>query len=278
MIDSHCHFDLAAFDADRNQVIQNCEKQGLSALLVPGLGLNQSQDLRSFATQYSTDKLQLDIAAGFHPYFLKEIFPESGSSEKWETVWQAQLDGMYEHLAKYHDEYVAVGEFGIDGTLSTDLELQMQVFRDQLSLAKHFKKPVILHHRKSHNELIRLLKEEAFTGGGVVHAFSGSAEIAHTYVELGLCLGIGGTITYPRGAKTRRAIADISFDSMLLETDAPDMPMHGYQGMRNTPERLHLVAQALAETKGVSLKDVIKNTTQTYQRLFYRQERLPKTV
>ena len=255
MIDSHCHIDLPAFDEDRAQVLANAAKLGVERMLVPGLSLEHLEPLLALKSQHA----MLDMAAGFHPYFLSHLENEQ---------WQQQLKRMHQWLELHSSDIVAIGEFGMDGALSLPMDFQERVFVDQLEMASTFKKPVVLHHRKSHNALIRILKANKFTHGGVIHAFSGSAEIAKTYIDMGFLLGIGGTITYPRGAKTRRALESLSLDSFLLETDAPDMPLCGYQGQRNTPERLPLIAQHLSELKQVSVEEVSRITSTNYRRLF----------
>jgi TatD DNase family protein len=141
------------------------------------------------------------------------------------------------------------------------------VFLDQLELAQSLRLPVVLHHRQSHNELIRLIKHHKFSRRGVIHAFSGSYQIAKTYIELGFYLGIGGTITYPRGKKTRDAIADIPLEYLLLETDAPDMPLCGFQGQRNSPTQLPIIAEALATLKHIDVEQVARVTSANYNSL-----------
>ncbi|WP_371195786.1 TatD family hydrolase [Glaciecola sp. SC05] len=255
MIDSHCHIDLPAFDEDRAQVIEKALSKGVKRILVPGLGINQVDRLLALKARFKT----LDIAAGFHPYFLCELRAEE---------WREQLAIMAKWVDTYLGDLVAIGEFGIDATLPLTLSFQQRVFIDQLGLAQSVSKPVILHHRQSHNELIRLIKKCNFQQGGVIHAFSGSAQIAQSYIDLGFKLGVGGTITYPRGEKTRKALTKVPLSALLLETDAPDMPIYGFQGMRNTPERLGIVAESLAELKQVSVEEIVNCTTANYMSLF----------
>ncbi|MFC4701838.1 TatD family hydrolase [Glaciecola siphonariae] len=259
MIDSHCHIDLPIFDADRLDVLQSAKIKGVKKVLVPGLGLEQSKQLLVLKQLCLSAGLDIDIAAGFHPYFLSDI-PDG--------TFYSQLDALGAWLDVHQSKVVAIGEFGLDGSLPLSMAFQESVFIAQLRLAQSLNKPVVLHHRQSHNELIRLLKQAKFTQGGVIHAFSGSEQIAHTYVDMGFCLGVGGTITYPRGAKTRRALMPIPLSSLLLETDAPDMPVCGYQGQRNTPERLGLIAQSLANLKNVDTEQVIQVSTAAYNNLF----------
>lgn len=255
MIDSHCHIDLPEFDHDRAEVLKQALSLGVKRILVPGLDERQVKRILAMKHRYA----MLDIAAGFHPYFIKEM-----PTEKWHVA----LDNMSTWIDNNLHELVAIGEFGLDGTLALSSDFQERVFIDQLCLAQQFKKPVVLHHRQSHNEIIRLLKKQKFRLGGVIHAFSGSAQIAHSYIEMGFKLGIGGTITYERGAKTRRALTSLPLSALLLETDAPDMPIFGYQGQRNTPERLGLIAKALAQVKQCSLGNIIEQTTANYMSLF----------
>jgi TatD DNase family protein len=107
-----------------------------------------------------------------------------------------------------------------------------------------------------------------FSHGGLIHAFSGSAEVAKTYLDLGFLLGVGGTITYPRAKKTRATIKNIPLEYLMLETDSPDMPLNHFQGQRNTPSQLPLVAEALGELKDVSVDTVKEQTTLNYRHLF----------
>jgi len=255
MIDSHCHIDLPVFDSDREQVLLNAANKGVRRILVPGLGLETSKALIRLKSRFD----MLDIAAGFHPFFLTELT----SNE-----WHQRLDSMSAWIAENQNDIVAIGEFGLDGTLALSAPFQQRVFVDQLDLAKQFNKPVVVHHRKSHNDIIRLLKQQHFQKGGVIHAFSGSAQIAQSYIDLGFKLGVGGTITYPRGEKTRKALKEISLSDMLVETDAPDMPICGYQGMRNTPERLGLIAESLANVMSCEVTEVASITSATYMSLF----------
>ena len=137
----------------------------------------------------------------------------------------------------------------------------------QIELAIKYHKPLILHHRQSHNELIRLLKQNEFPHGGIIHAFSGSEQIANTYIEMGFMLGVGGTITYPRAKKTRGSIKTIPLEFIVLETDSPDMPLNGFQGEINTPLQLPLVVKELAILKQISEHEVIEQTTRNYNKV-----------
>jgi TatD DNase family protein len=255
MIDSHCHFDLPEFDGKRSQVLANCSAEGIEKILVPGLTLLQFQTLLALQKEHA----QLDIALGCHPYYLEQLSLPTLNIQMTELAATAQ---------QYKQRIVAIGECGLDGSLPIAMEYQESVLRHHIQIAKTVGKPLVLHHRQSHNLLIRILKQEKFEFGGVVHAFSGSEQIAKTYIDLGFALGVGGTITYQRAVKTRATIANLNLQHLLLETDAPDMPLFGYQGMPNTPERLPLIAKELAKLQNCSLEEVEIQTTANYHRLF----------
>lgn len=197
----------------------------------------------------------LAFALGIHPYFLSAFEPE-------------QLDQLKDLLRQHRDSVLAVGEIGLDFALETPQGLQEDVFVAQLALAEAFDLPVVLHHRKSHNALIRLLKQHRVSRGGVVHAFSGSLYEAQTYIDMGFKLGIGGTITYERAGKTREVVSQVPLEALLLETDSPDMPLSGFQGRRNEPSQVALVAQSLADLRGMSLESVTTQTDRNFHALF----------
>jgi TatD DNase family protein len=255
MIDSHCHIDLEAFDSDRNSVLTHAFESGIKRLLVLGLSNRQFAKLLVLKQSYQ----QIDIALGLHPYFLKL---------QDEAQTQMMLNELSHLASVYQNQYIAFGEMGLDGSLALDMAYQKEILRFQLNLAGAYKKPIILHHRKSHNHLISLLKEQKYQGGGILHAFSGSYYEAKTYIDMGFLLGVGGTITYSRASKTRDSIAKLPLDTLVIETDSPDMPLSGFQGQRNQPSQLGLVVNALAELKKISKREVEQQTTVNYLTLF----------
>lgn len=255
MIDSHCHIDLEAFDADRDQVLQRAFQLGIQRLLVLGLTNQQFPKLIDLRQRYP----QIDIALGLHPYFLKV---------QDDTNTQLMLDELSRLASLHREHFIAFGEMGLDGSLALDMTYQKKILSYQLQLATDYKKPVILHHRKSHNQLISLLKAQNYQGGGILHAFSGSYQEAKTYIDMGFLLGVGGTITYARAKKTRESIAKVPLDKLVVETDSPDMPISGFQGERNQPSQLSLVVTALAELKKTSSIKVEQQTTENYLALF----------
>ena len=251
MIDSHCHLDFAAFDHDREQVIQRAASLGVNQILVPGTQAKRWQKQRAICQQFDN----LKFALGLHPYFLTEFNRED-------------LDTLEVSLKHCREHVTAVGEIGLDFAIDIDRALQEDVFIQQLSIAKQARLPVILHHRKSHNDLIRILKSTQFHFGGVIHAFSGSYQQGKAYVDMGFKLGVGGTITYPRAVKTIDAIKRLPLESLLLETDAPDMPMSGRQGERNSPEYLPDVLEALSRIRKENKRQLEAVTDLNFAALF----------
>ncbi len=231
LFDSHCHFDFAEFDDGRAQLWRQCQAAGIARLLIPGIALadfpRQAQTVAAHAGCYA--------AYGLHPW------------------WQAQhQQADLAELAQWlvRPECVAVGECGLDLAISgADLAHQLLLLHGQLQLAVELKLPLILHVRQAHQPLLQALAHYRLPRGGVLHAFSGSLELASSYARHGLKLGIGGTITYERAAKTRATVAQVPLDWLVLETDAPAMPLAGFQGQGNSPLQLPLLLAELAQLR-----------------------------
>ncbi len=231
--DGHCHFDFPAFDADRNALIQEALARGVHRLVVPSVTADQCRTLPAFARSWSDDRFTVRFGAGLHPWFLSRH--QAGSLAAVESVLASEPDCC------------AVGEIGLHGP-GEDMDRQVALFEDQLALARQYHLPVIIHQVKSHNELVRALKRQPPVGG-LLHAFSGSTEMGEEYIRLGLKLGIGGTITWPRARKTRRAASELPATALVLETDAPDMPLAGFAGLRNSPLQIPSVFRSLCRLK-----------------------------
>lgn len=252
--DSHCHFDFAAFDEDREPLWQACRQRGVRGLLVPGVAPAQWPAAARLCGDYSG----MIYGAGVHPWWVDELY--AGGFDK--AVLQTQLTAELEKPACR-----AVGECGLDVRIGTPMDLQQQVLAVQLAVAAECDRPVVLHCVKAHNELLQML-DASGVKRGVVHAFGGSQELARQYWRRGFYLGIGGTITYERARKTRAAVQQLPLEALLLETDAPDMPLAGRQGARNSPAYLPEVAGVLAQLRGETLEKVAAVTTANARALF----------
>ncbi|MGS2718067.1 TatD family hydrolase [Eionea flava] len=247
--DSHCHFDFAVFDDERSSIWASCQQAGIRHLLIPGVTPKQWSVANGICEQYPG----IYSACGLHPWWVeRDQLPEI---EYWQTMLQ-------------HTHCVAIGECGLDKRISAPLARQEAIFEQHVSLAQSLRLPLIVHVRDAHNETIRILKRFSLPAGGVIHGFTGSVALAKAYWEMGFYLGVGGSITYSRARKTIETIESMPLDSLILETDAPDMPLSGAQGKANSPLAITRVASTLASIKNSSVQQVAEVTTKNSITLF----------
>lgn len=232
--DSHCHLDFPVFDEDRDAVLQRARDAGICRFLVPGVTRKSWPGLLALATQYSS----WHFALGLHPYFIEQH--EHSDIQALEH----EIDKIDSSLSA---RFFGIGEIGLDATCA-DLTKQKRLLQAQLQMAGDRNLPVILHHRKTLDIMVPMVKQAGVTHG-IVHAFSGSLQQAEQWIDLGFKLGVGGVITYERAKKTRHAIANVPESAIVFETDSPDMPVSGYQGKRNEPARMKHVLAAYDELK-----------------------------
>lgn len=231
LFDSHCHLDLPELLPELELHLANARALGVEGFLVPAVQSSAWSLLLELKQRYG-----FYIALGVHPW--------------WACPTELNALAGLEALVAL-PQVCAIGEIGLDFALDEQsFAIQRQCFEAQLQLAAKLKKPVILHHRKSQNELLQVLKQQQFSQGGILHAFSGSFAQGKAFIDLGFKLGIGGTITYERAEKTRKAVKQFPLEALVLETDSPSMPLAGFQGQINTPAQLPLVLKVLAELRG----------------------------
>lgn len=258
LFDSHCHFDFEEFDSDREQVWKACYQNGVRYLIIPGVAPQQWQTATAVANAHSN----IYTGVGLHPWWIEKSLPEEKTQHYLSDIGSA----LQQHFSQ--EKCVAIGECGLDALVQIPMHLQQQVLGLHLQLAQEVSVPLIIHCRKAHNELFAQLQQYNLPAGGVIHAFSGSYELAARYWSMGFRLGVGGTITYERANKTRDAVKQLPLESLLLETDAPDMPLQGKQGQRNSPENIPTVARVLAELRNEPLEKIAAQTTLNSQTLF----------
>ncbi|HHF3028631.1 TatD family hydrolase [Vibrio antiquarius] len=239
LFDTHCHFDFDVFQGDFAHQLQLAQTQGVTRILIPSVGSQNWARIQTLADQHAN----LYYALGFHPYFLEDNVEQHF----------AELE---HYLKQNAPQCVAIGECGLDFAIDVDPQLQEETLEVQFELARRFELPVILHSRKAHNRLIQIVKAAKLPRGGVLHAFSGSYQQAMEWVKLGFFIGVGGTITYPRAKKTRDAIQKLPLKHLVIETDAPDMPILGYQGESNHPAKLIHVFNELVELHNGSKQSI----------------------
>lgn len=201
----------------------------LTALIVPAVTSARFDNINALVRAYHI----VYGALGLHPMFKHA---------------QTDLVVLDKALARRSDKIIAVGEMGLDKT-ATDMNRQIILLTEQLYLAKTYQLPVILHSRHTHDLLYKELKKMALPRRGVIHGFVGSYQQAMQFIDLGYAIGVGGTITYQRANKTNQTMAKIPLTSIVLETDAPDMPLSGFQGQPNRPEQIERIFHALCKLR-----------------------------
>lgn len=217
LIDSHCHLDAPEFDADRDAVLAAARAAGVSGIVVPAYVASRWQGLLAFCRAHaraSPASPRLWPALGLHPVHLA-------------SHHDADLQQLAALLAA-GEGVVAVGEIGLDRFLpelitESAWARQVALFEAQLDLARQHDLPVILHARRCHAEIRASLKRVGHRSGGILHAFSGSVEEARQYLALGLCLGLGGPLTWPQSARLRAVATALPLEAFVIETDAPDL-------------------------------------------------------
>lgn len=239
-IDTHCHFDFPPFVDDAEQSIARAAEAGVEKIIVPAV------DVSRFAVvcQLAADHPALYAALGLHPIVI-------------ESHQDVHLDKLEAYLKQPPEKLVAIGEIGLDlYREDPQFDKQERLLDEQLRLAKNYDLPVILHSRRTHDKLALHLRRHDLPRRGVVHGFAGSLQQAQAFIKLGYAIGVGGTITYERASKTRQTIAQLPLESLLLETDAPDMPLNGFQGQPNRPERARLVWETLCSLRNESPQQI----------------------
>ena len=249
LIDAHCHLDFPDFDADREAVIERARAVGVVRFVVPGTTRQHWERVLALGKRED-----VGVCLGLHPYFMAEHAP-----------------GDIEALAQWvdeHPEIVAIGECGIDARFADTWNAQWRLFEAQLRLAKEKTLPVVIHCVQANDQVAKRLRQLSLPAGGLIHAFAGSPEQAHRFLELGFTLGLGGATTYERARRVHRAVASLPDDGYVLETDSPDMPLAGHQGERNEPARVAEVCRRVAELRGQSEDRVAAASSATARRLF----------
>lgn len=252
-IDTHCHFDFPPFTGDETASITRAADAGVQAIIVPATEAANFSRVMRLAHEHDA----LYAALGLHPIVI-------------ERHTEHCLQQLETHLSAADPRLIAIGEIGLD--LYRDnpqFDRQEQILDAQLALAKRYALPVILHSRRTHDKLAMHLKRHALPRTGVVHGFAGSLQQAQRFIDLGYYIGVGGTITYPRASKTRDVMARLPLAALLLETDAPDMPLNGFQGQPNRPERVAQVFGSLCELRPESPEAIAETLLTNTCRLFF---------
>jgi TatD DNase family protein len=240
LIDSHAHIDLPEFDKDREQVFTRARQGGVKAFINIGLDVESSRASLEMAKKYN----DVFSTVGFHPHEASKLGDDD-------------LKALAE-LAK-DDKVVAVGEIGLDFYRNLSArKSQIEAFRKQLDLAVELGLPVVVHCRQAHEEVFTILSNwvrSTLSAGrlrrGVIHCFSGDVEMAKRYIDIGFYISLAGSVTYPSAGELVQVAREIPLSRLLIETDAPFLPPQAYRGKRNEPAYVALIAEKVAQVRGV---------------------------
>jgi len=243
LFDTHCHLDFPQFSENLKKMILKAEEAGISGILIPGVKRAGWREIRQITATHSI----CHTALGLHPLFVEEHTKE-------------HLHDL--EMALSVGPIAAIGEIGLDFYhANSNRSMQLHFVTTQISIAKAAELPVVLHVRKAHDEMLRILIQMDFKSGGIVHAFNGSEHQAQKYCDLGFKLGFGGAMTYPRAAKLHRLASTLPLDSLVIETDAPDMPPVTCHQEYNTPLHLFDNFRSLVTLRPESAAQIAMQTT-----------------
>jgi TatD DNase family protein len=260
-IDTHVHLTEECYSGDLDEVLRGALESGVTSVIVPGCDLNSSLralELAAVSGERASLFPRIYAAVGYHPHEAKECLPESLS--------------MMESLFSSTPSPVAVGETGLDYHYNfSPPEIQREVFRIHIRMARTHGLPLILHCREAEEDLFRIMEEEgACECGGVVHCFSGSPEWALRFLEKGYYLGITGVVTFRKAEELRSAVRDAPLERLLTETDGPYLVPQPHRGKikRNVPAYIPLVAERIAAVRGLPLEETAPALIENARRLF----------
>ncbi|PLZ02756.1 DNAase [Burkholderia sp. WAC0059] len=245
-IDTHCHLDAAEFDADRDAVAAAARGAGVARVVIPAVGRENFAMVRALAHRLDGAV----YALGIHPMYTPRA-----------------LDGDLDVLAAEVEasladpRFVGIGEIGLDHFVpGLDEARQLHFYDAQLRLARDFDLPVICHVRKSQDSVLKGLRRHGLRRG-IAHAFNGSFQQAQAFIGQGLHLGFGGNLTFERALQIRRLAAQLPLESIVMETDAPDIAPSWRYRERNTPDQVPRIGEVLAGLRGLAPDALALGTT-----------------
>jgi len=271
-VDSHCHIDGPEYDADREEVIARARAAGVTTLLNVGTGDPHSGAFER-AVELAEQHKEIYAAVGVHPHDAK-LFDEAAEQKLVSLIKQSR-------------RVIAWGEIGLDYHYDhSPREVQRDVFRRQLRLARSAQLPIVIHSRSADDDTIAILKEELAGGtgvsplnhaqdagattsrGGVMHCFGGSLSMAEGAIELGFCISFAGNLTFKKAESLREVAQQLPLDRLMIETDCPYLTPVPFRGKRNEPARVVETARCLAELHDETLEEIGRITSENFVRLF----------
>lgn len=252
--DSHAHYDNPRFNKDRHEILSKMPENKVDYIVNAAADIASSNEGIQLAQEYPF----LYAAVGVHPHNVDALKKQDEGREVLETL---------EKLAK-QPKVVAIGEMGLDYYYEhSPREVQRVWFTRQMELAKHLELPIIVHSRDAAQETFDMVRDSGIRKG-VVHCYSGSAQMAKAYVKMGFYIGIGGTVTFDNARRPKEVVEAVPLESILIETDCPYLTPVPHRGKRNDSTYLTHIAQKIAQIKNISIEEVAKVTTENAKSLF----------
>ena len=249
LFDTHAHLDDARFDEDRDSVISALKGEGISLVVNVGADMKSSHTSASLALKYDF----IYASVGVHP-------DETGA------LTEKDMETLYNYAK--NDKVVAIGEIGFDyHNMGAPKDVQKKWFERQLLLAKELDMPYIIHNRDAHLDTLNMIKKIGYFNG-VMHCFSGSAEMAKEVVSLGMMISFAGPVTFKNAQKTKEAAKVVPLQHLLIETDSPYLTPEPYRGKRNDSKNVRFVAEEIARLKDVSFEEIAEITMKNGKRFF----------
>ncbi len=253
-VDTHAHSYAEEFDGDRIEMVQRALDAGVGKLYLPNIDSSSVDGMMDLEKRFPNICFPM---MGLHPCYVKENYEQE-----------------LKVVRKWLDErpFSAIGEIGIDLYWDkTFFEQQVDAFRTQIRWAKELKRPIVIHARDSMDEILEVVEPENDENlTGIFHCFSGDEHHAQRVLDMGgFMMGIGGVVTFKNSGKTlRKVLENVGMEHLVLETDAPYLSPVPYRGKRNESSYIPLIAEKLADVKGISLEEVKKITTNNAEKLF----------
>ena len=250
LFDSHAHVDDEKFDGEQEAVIARAREAGVTQILNAASDMESSRRAIKLAQEYPG----IYAAVGIHPHDARLAVKDD-----------------YEQLAEWTKlpEVVAIGEIGLDYFYDySPRDVQQKVFIRQLDVARQTGKPFIIHDRDAHADVLDIIKREGKGLNGVFHCFSGSLEMAREVIRLGFYVSMAGPVTFKNAVKQKEVAEEVPLERLLVETDSPYLTPQPHRGKRNEPAFVRLVAEEVANLRGMELEALAKATTANAKRLF----------
>ncbi|MBO3796358.1 TatD family hydrolase [Bacillus subtilis] len=251
LFDTHAHLNAEQYDTDLDEVIERAKAEKVERIVVVGFDRPTITRAMEMIEKYDF----IYAAIGWHPVDAIDMTEE-------DLAWIKELSA--------HEKVVAIGEMGLDYHWDkSPKDIQKEVFRKQIALAKEVNLPIIIHNRDATEDVVTILKEEgAEAVGGIMHCFTGSAEVARECMKMNFYLSFGGPVTFKNAKKPKEVVKEIPNDRLLIETDCPFLTPHPFRGKRNEPSYVKYVAEQIAELKEMTFEEIASITTENAKRLF----------